>query len=247
MGRFVLAVSPAPEREVVERAMTLPPLDARYPETREALRSLACYVISPARKRVTGRIGLRPFGAGFATPPFDDGSRIAVAGDQLARVPGAAVPITTLRAGADFLDLSLTADPGVGSDLPTYEPDANLPVDAGASLALGDWYRFGQEAFDHLAGVSSATVTEAQIWPEHFDLAVTAQLATGESVNVGFSPGDGFHADPYLYVGPHAFEGFTDAFWNAPFGAYLPYEELRHSEEAALAFIGTGLMLAARP
>jgi hypothetical protein len=55
--------------------------------------TLACYVIAPERKARTGRIGLRPTGDGFGTPPFEDGSRVVVRGDRLARVPGEAVPI----------------------------------------------------------------------------------------------------------------------------------------------------------
>ena len=37
-----------------------------------------------------------------------------------------------------------------------------------------------------------------QIFPEHFDLGVTAG-----AVNYGFSPGDDAIPTPYVYVGPH--------------------------------------------
>ena len=60
----------------------LPPT---FTATRNGLHRLACFVISPARKARTGRIGLRATGDGFGTPPFDDGSRIAVRGADLAR------------------------------------------------------------------------------------------------------------------------------------------------------------------
>src|SRR5207342_1209321 len=72
----------------------LDPLPATFGETREGLRTLACYVIAPERKARTGRIGLRPTGDGFGTPPFEDGSRVLVRGDRLARQPGDTVPIT---------------------------------------------------------------------------------------------------------------------------------------------------------
>ncbi|HEX2118222.1 MAG TPA: hypothetical protein VHF91_03495, partial [Acidimicrobiales bacterium] len=88
---------------------------------------------------------------------------------------------------------------------------------------------------------------EAQLWPEHFDLAVTVELEGGAKVNVGFSPGDSFSDQPYAYVGPHDTAGLQDPYWNAPFGAYLPYSGIA-STEAALAFIDDGLgRLAATP
>jgi hypothetical protein len=176
-----------------------------------------------------------------------------VRGDRLAREPGDAVPITTLRAAAAFLGLPLSGDPGVGHDLPPYAPDADLRVDAAASAALGSWYAFGHGALQRLADAATAgdeavSVTEAQLWPEHFDLALTAELADGRKVNVGFSPGDTFSAEPYLYVGPHDAGSLADPYWNAPFGAYRTYEELRRQPDAAAAadsFINSGLALAA--
>ena len=210
-------------------------------------------MIAPERKARTGRIGLRPTGDGFGTPPFEDGSRVLVRGDRLARVPGDAVPITTLRDAAGFLGLTLTDDPGVGHDLPPYAPDADLRVDAAASAALAAWYDFGHGALRRLADAATAgdeavSVTEAQLWPEHFDLAVTAEVPDGRQVNVGFSPGDGFSAQPYLYVGPHDAGSLVDPFWNAPFGAYVTYEELRSGPDPAAAadtFINRGLAVAA--
>ena len=163
------------------------------------------------------------------------------------------MPITTLRAAATFLGLTLTDDPGVGQDLPPYAPDADLRVDAAASAALGAWYAFGHGALERLANAATAgdeavAVTEAQLWPEHFDLAVTAELGGGRKVNVGFSPGDTFSPEPYLYVGPQDASSLSDPFWNAPFGAYLTYEELRRRPDAAGAadaFIDRGLLVAA--
>ena len=51
-------------------ASALEVLPPDYAETREALHRLACYVLSPARKAVTGRIGLRSTPGGFGTPVF---------------------------------------------------------------------------------------------------------------------------------------------------------------------------------
>lgn len=221
--------------------MALPALPPSFATTRESLRTVACYVISPARKARTGRIGLRATGDGFGTPPFDDGSRLLVRGDRLVREPGASIAITTLPEAAAFVGVELSADPGVGHDLPPFKPEEPLDVDAGASLALGAWYALAQRGLDQLrARWAGGTIGEAQLWPEHFDLAVTVEMVNGAKVNAGFSPGDAFSAEPYAYVGPYDTAGLDGDYWNAPFGAYLPYNRI-DSEEAALAFVLQGL------
>jgi hypothetical protein len=223
----------------------LAPLPPTFPATRKALRALACYVIAPARKARTGRIGLRATGDGFGTPPFEDGSRVLVRGAVLVREPGGAVPISTLRAGAEFLGVALSPNPGVGQDLPPFEPDVELPVDADASFALGSWYSFGEEVLDGVTDeLSRGAMSEAQLWPEHFDLAVVVEVPSGTTANVGFAPGDRFCAEPYAYVGPHEVVGLIDAYWNAPFGAYLPHRLLATAVDAvaaARAFVRHGL------
>jgi len=223
-------------------------LPAAYVTTRDVLHMLACYVVAPARKARTGRIGLRPTGDGFGTPPFDDGSRIVVRGDGLAVVPGAEIVITTLRAGAEFLGVELTSDPGVGSDLPPFQPDRDLDVDSDASLALGQWYSMGQSVLDQLPallGERAATISEAQLWPEHFDLALVVEMAGGKKVNVGFSPGDTYVYEPYVYVGPQEFERPDGGYWNARFGAYLTYSGMNERDQAAdaLDFVDRGFAL----
>jgi hypothetical protein len=51
-------------------------------------------------------------------------------------------------------------------------------------------------------------------------VALEAVARPGLKVNLGGSPGDGFCAEPYLYVGPWTSDRPGDpAFWNAPFGA----------------------------
>jgi hypothetical protein len=229
-------------------AVTPPP--ATFVATREALRSLACYAISPARKARTGRIGLRPTGEGFGTPPFDDGSRIAVRGDRLLVNAHGDATITTLRAAAELLGVELSPDPGVGHDLPPFTPDDELPVDAGASLWLGGWYAFAGRHLERLADrLAAGTVSEAQLWPEHFDHAVAVDL-DGEAVNVGFSPGDANMPEPYVYVGPHDTADLDGGYWNAPFGAVLSHADLRAAKDAdavTARFIVEGLrLLAAR-
>jgi hypothetical protein len=203
------------------------PLPAGFSTTREGLRALSCYVISPARKQRTGRIGLRATGDGFGTPPFDDGSRLVVRGDRLVRGPGDDLRISTLRAAAPFVGIELTPHPGVGEDLPPFRPDADLAVDAEASWALGRWYAFGDAVLTGLTeAVDGAVFAEVQLWPEHFDLATVVDLPGGARANVGFSPGDAWDDEPYLYVGPHDTDRLTGDGWNAPFGATLGYREL---------------------
>jgi hypothetical protein len=209
-----------------------------FAETRAAVRALACYAIAPARRAATGRIGLRAVVGRIATPPFDDGSRISVDGTTL-RWGSRSAAITTVRSAAEFLGVELSADPGVGSDLPPFTPDEPLLVDEAASHALGEWYGFGQGVID---GLSGAEVTEAQLWPEHFDLATVATVASGAKANVGFSAGDGFSAEPYVYVGPHEFAGPDGDYWNAPFGAVLRYSSLGDDRvRQATAFVEDGL------
>ncbi|MDQ6613961.1 MAG: hypothetical protein M3083_04250 [Actinomycetota bacterium] len=222
-----------------------PQLPATFAATRESLRMLACYVISPARKARTGRIGLRPTGDGFGTPPFDDGSRVRVSGNRLVLDPGASIPVTTLSAAADFVGISLSPNPGLGTDLPAFAPGIELMVDADASWALGACYAFA----DHVLGLLAAdekAVTDPQLWPEHFDLAVQVDLGETITVNVGLSPGDQAFPDPYFYVGPHDTNHLTGTYWNAPFGAILPYDALISAtspQQRARRFITEGLDL----
>ena len=134
--------------------MNLEPLPPTFEATRESLRTLACYAISPARKARTGHISLEPTEGGFGTPPFDDGSRIAVRGERLLR-GDESIAITTLRAASAFIGVQLSADPGVGHELPPYSPDADLAVDASATLALGICCAFAVGEYRRTAHTSS--------------------------------------------------------------------------------------------
>ena len=74
---------------------------------------------------------------------------------------------------------------------------------------------------------ADATPTVVQLWPEHFDVALDAAATPEIRVNLGGSPGDGFHQEPYAYVGPWTDDRPGDpAFWNAPFGAVLGHDVL---------------------
>jgi hypothetical protein len=70
------------------------------------------------------------------------------------------------------------------------------------------------------------------LWPEHFDVGITAG-----AINYGASPGDDHVADPYVYVGPHDGPPPGDpAFWNAPFGAARTCRQIGTVAEAAAFF-----------
>jgi hypothetical protein len=116
------------------------------------------------------------------------------------------------------LGIELSADPGVGRELPPFAPDAELAVHKEASLALGRLYALGPVVVAKLERVlgPADSMTEPQLWPEHFDEAMA---------NIGFSPGDRFSSEPYVYLGPQGLQGVSGEYWNAPFGAYLPHRD----------------------
>jgi len=195
----------------------LEPLPATFRETQLALQSLAQEVISPAREKVTGRIGLRATPGGFGTPVFgEEDVRVRVEGAELVRE---------------------------WPDREEREPIEG--VDEAASRALGDWYAFGASVLEELR--AEATGADApsivQLWPEHFDIAIDMGDEDAEAhANYGFSPGDADHDEPYIYVGPWAGDRAHGPLWNARAftGAELSYSELLESPDprrAALEFL----------
>jgi hypothetical protein len=227
----------------------LEPLPDQYVETREALQRLAVYVLSPARKAVTGRIGLQSTPGGFGTPLFGADEQLRVEGLSLVRRRGRETDvtgITSLAAAAAFAGVTLSDDPGVGSDLPGLgDPESALTVAPAAVDAIADWYGFSTDALETFRAELNAAGRECskvQLWPEHFDLGCNV-----EGVNFGCSPGDGYSAEPYVYVGPWNTDGLEGEFWNAPFGAVLPFKEIlasKNQPEATLAFLRRGADLA---
>jgi len=228
----------------------LAPLPDGYVETRDALHRLASYVLAPARKGVTGRIGLRATAGGFGTPPFGDDRQLRVEGASLIRRRGGdeeAIGITSVAAAAAFAGVTLSADPGIGADPPPLgDAGAALPVSAAAGDALGVWYGFSASVLEQFRGeleASGQACSEVQLWPEHFDLGCNI-----DGVNFGGSPGDASVAEPYVYVGPWNTEGLSENdFWNASFGAVLSYKDLLSAEDqrgAALDFLRRGAELA---
>ena len=196
--------------------MELRPLPEGFREARAVLHRLAQEVISPARERVTGRIGLRATPGGFGTPYFGGQRRLRVDGAELVRES---------RDGEE------------------REPIDG--VDEAASRALGDWYAFGETLLEELRAESLGAEAPSivQLWPEHFDIAIDmGDEERAARANYGFSPGDVDHDEPYAYVGPWVGERATGPLWNARAfpGAELSYSELLaapNQHGAALEFL----------
>ena len=217
---------------------TMPP---GFTETRGSLHRLAEHVLAPARYAANGKIGLRWTPGGFGTPFFADARQVRVEGSEIV-VDDRREPITTVAAAARLVGVAPGAPAGVYSPLTPLAPDEPLAVDPAAAGALGDWFGFCTSVLEQLRDEAGAAASPArvQLWPEHFDLAVDLG-PDGARANYGGSPGDDDHPEPYLYVGP--WEPRSGSFWNAPFGARLPFAELVGESDQrarALAFLREG-------
>ncbi len=192
--------------------------------TRLALHGVAEHVLAAALHGWNGRIGLRATPGGFGTPIVEvagGARRVRVEGvDLVVEADGRTerAALTTLGAAADLVGL---VEPGAPTGL--YEiatpcdPEAPLVVDPAAASVLADWFALVDEALVRFVADVDAAGDEAvaQLWPEHFDLALTV-----DEVNYGGSPGDGDHPAPYLYVGPWSQP--PHPLWNEPWGVSWP-------------------------
>ncbi len=193
----------------------LRPLPATFAATRDELHRVAEQVVSPARVAATGNeIALEATPGGFGTPPFPDGGRVRVDGDEL---------VTEERDGTE-----------------RREP---LAVDRAAARALAAVHAFAWEILTvlHDEAPDGEDASPLHLWPEHFDVAFEqGPEPEGRRAGYGVSPGDAEHPEPYLYVGPWA-EPPNDRGWNATGfrGAELDYAALLAAPDqraAALAF-----------
>jgi hypothetical protein len=199
--------------------------------TRTVLHRIAAHVLARRRFEVSGRFGLRASPGGFTTPAFGEGPEtLRVAGAFLVVETGGAnkcraIPGATLRQLARFAGTDIDAPFACGDDTPALgDPDALLQLDLDQARRIADWFDLGWMALDAVLSPLSPEAEPAtiQLWPEHLDAGTNVGLPNGERVNLGFSPGDGFEAQPYAYVGPWSAERRGDpSFWNAPFGAVL--------------------------
>ena len=228
------------------------PLSESFVTTRDHLHQIAYFALSPARHRSVGKMGLRATPGGFGTPEF--AGRVArVDGTLLVHEEGAKVAtrqISTVRSAAEFFGQAYEEVwfEGFRDPLTPIGPEAALLVDAEDAHLIGAWFEFG---FEVLASFREGSrdaddPSTTQIWPEHFDAAMeTGDLETGKRASYGFSPGDGEHAEPYLYVAAWGEIDRSNAYWNDESfnGASLAYTTLAASPdpfESALGYLREG-------
>jgi hypothetical protein len=228
------------------------PIPDSYRTSREDLHQLAYFAVSPARYIEVGRMGLAPTHEGFGTPAFS--GMVARVEEDLVVMERdgntATQQISTVRSAAVFLAGKYEEvwfedfhDP-----LTAKDPDAELIVDPQDTRLIGEWFEFAFHVINKLrgTGVDDDDVSEAQIWPEHFDAAAELGSAeAGRRASYGASPGDAGFTSPYIYVAPWGEFDKSDAFWNATSfgGALLGYEDLSRAEDpgsAALDFYRGG-------
>jgi hypothetical protein len=210
---------------------------ARLAATRDGLHRVAEHLLAGALYAASGEIGLVPAPGGFRTPPFGpDGRFLAVDGTELVVGDAAAArrtALTTIRAAAGFAGVTPGAPARVYQPATRLDLDEPLMIDPRAARLLAEWYQLGAQALSRFAAeVPGDCPSAAVLWPEHFDIGITAA-----AINYGASPGDDHIADPYLYVGPHDGPPPGDpAFWNAPFGAARTFRQIGTVAEAAAFF-----------
>lgn len=230
---------------------------ARALATRVSLHTVAAHVLARRRFDVSGRFGLRAGPAGIATPSFGDAPEtIRISGLFLVRELGGSctqMPIngSTLRDLAGFVGADVDAPFSAGADTPP-PGDVDSPFELAPDEAevTADWFALAWLVLDEVltAVPDRSEVATIQLWPEHFDAATTIKVPSAEPVNLGFSPGDNFESEPYLYVGPWGTERPGDpSFWNVPFGALRTRSEVLDSldlVESCRQFLRDGLQRA---
>lgn len=244
--------------------MNFTPLPDDWPDQRDTLHHLAAHLLAQARQRHDGMFDLVPSPGGFGTPPVGaDRERIRLVGGSMfvERVTGSTIRDSratttvstvagrTLASLCDEIGFEPRADFWVGHDTPAVRDlDAGIMLDGSATWLLGEWFLLGQRVIDEVvASLPTPDPSVGRLWPEHFDYGLDLLASPTARCNLGAAAGDGFHAEPYLYVGPHGPErpGPSD-FWNAPFGAVLPFGDLDAADDpmrSALEFMMTGITL----
>ena len=195
--------------------------------TRRSLHAVAELVIAGPQHGRFGTIRLLVSPGGFS------GLRLPLRVEGTAlNFDGGSVPLTgTYRGLAEAAGVAVGLPTGLYTDVTGTDPDDQVAVDAAAAASLADAWQRGDAALRLLAPEASPV-----LWPEHFDVGITV-----DKVNYGVSPGDGYHPSPYAYVGP--WTPPKGDFWNAPFGAARPLEQL--PDAAAVAeFFAEGRRLA---
>lgn len=168
-------------------------------ETRRTLHRVA-NELARAQQVISGRLALRVLPGGFGTLDFpgDDGSdaRLVVEGTLVRAVGEAVAPVR----------------------------EVGEPYDGAAAELLHAWWELGDAVLARLVASYGAAATPVTLWPEHFDVATVITLHDGLTVTLGFSPGDEYCAQPYVYAAPSS--NPVGVFWNAFFGAMMRYDEV---------------------
>ena len=216
-------------------------------DTFHSLHALGEHVLAAGRYNAVGRIGLTVVPGGIATPAFGEDERsIGIVDGALvvsSRSGERRAPITTLRAAAEFAEITPGAPSSVYAPATPFEPDAPLTIDVQELRRIVEWYQLVTDALVRLRSeLSAQEPSEITLWPEHFDVAIRV----GE-VNYGGLVGDAVVPRPYLYVGPPAaaLPDPRSGFWNAPFGAARADDEVRTAPDA-LDFFRAGVEHARR-
>jgi hypothetical protein len=192
-----------------------------YVATRRQLRGVAESLIAGPQYRAAGtiRLAVRPDGfTGVAVP-------VAVSGRTLVWQDGSAPLAGPVSALADAAGLRAGPPDGVYDIAEPLDLDSVLDIDPAAADLLYRSLYAGGFALKQVLPEQTPV-----LWPEHFDVAVTA-----DEVNYGVSPGDDFHPTPYAYVGP--WQPRTGEFWNAPFGAALPLDTAADADALSTAIV----------
>ena len=228
-----------------------------FSSDRAVARRIGVHVMARARRAAVGRIDLAPTAGGFGTPAFGDDHRVVrLSGDLLAVDSTADVATTrimhadgaSLRQLAAFVGVDLSTPLDVGHDTPPLgDIDEPLRLAAASVALIGEWLALGARVLDTVLAALPSTADPARVrlWPEHFDLGTDVGVGAGRRVNLGVSPGDDFHAAPYLYIAPWDPDRPGDpAYWNAPFGAVLGYDDVAAAPDVitpGVAFLRDGI------
>jgi hypothetical protein len=220
--------------------------------TRDDLHRISAHVLGRRRFEVSGHFGLRASPGGLATPAFGPEPEVLrLDGTTLVREVGTTARCQPLQGAilselAAFAGADLAADFSAGPGMPDLgSPDEPVQLSLEELEGLYAWFDLGSRVLDAvMAGTPAAPErSTVQLWPEHFDVGTSLGLgeAGGGTVNLGFSAGDAFCDEPYVYVGPSGPErpGEVD-YWNAPFGAAAPRAQAGDAT-ACRAFIERGL------
>ena len=193
-----------------------------YSETRRSLHACAELLLAGPRFRATGTLRLRVGPRGFGTweEPYVGES----GGDLVTDRHRVALDGLTFERAGTLAGLETSRLDDVYGDGPKVDPSETIRLDRESVSRVEKALLLGDRALSEFRPEA-----ERVLWPEHFDVAITAGGA-----NYGVSPGDGYHERPYAYVGP--WRARTGEFWNAPFGAARTLSELPDAGALALFF-----------